>query len=273
MERISDNAHLAAPSSPPTLKRKRSDSALPSPPLSANDRHGIQTLERAVNVLSTAATALSQVTLLYQSDHKARDGLVKAVDLLVRINQGGGKLVICGVGKSGLVAMKLVATMKSLGLATSFLHAAEAVHGDLGDIRPNDAVLFISYSGRTAELLGLLEHMPPSIPILAITSHILPADCALLSARSSSILLPAPIHELEEESFGVCAPTTSTTVAIAVGDMLALTAAEALHDGKTKDIFRKNHPGGAIGSQCPGIGRDYEGKSCTKKAKGPISPS
>ena len=61
-------------------------------------------------------------------------------------------------------------------------------------------------------------------------------------------MLPAPIHEAEEISFGVCAPTTSTTVAIAVGDMLALTVAERLHEGRTSQVFRKNHPGGAIGA-------------------------
>jgi D-arabinose 5-phosphate isomerase GutQ len=224
-------------------------------------------LSRAVNVLSTAATALSQVTFLYQSDHVARDGLLQAVDVITKSNEAGGKLIICGVGKSGLVGRKMVATMKSLGIASSFMHASEALHGDLGDIRKvrvnvwrrrdrnhthgiqNDTIMFISYSGKTAELMALLDHIPPHTPILAITSHTKPGDCPLIHGRTNSILLPAPIHELEETSFGVCAPTTSTTVTIAVGDMLALTVAEALHEEETKAVFRKNHPGGAIGAK------------------------
>ena len=127
------------PASPPAarrdLKRRRSGSMLLTPPLSNNDCDGERILRRAVNVLSTAATALSQVTILYQSDRVARDGLLRAVECVKRANEAGGKLVVCGVGKSALVGNKLVATMKSLGLAAAFLHAAEALHGDLGDLR------------------------------------------------------------------------------------------------------------------------------------------
>ena len=104
-------------------------------PLSINDAENTRILDRAVNVLSAAATALSQVTFLYQSDPAARDGLARAVECVSTVNDKGGKLIICGVGKSGLIGQKMVATMKSLGLGASFLHAAEAIHGDLGDIR------------------------------------------------------------------------------------------------------------------------------------------
>ena len=118
-------------------KRKRVDfeSQPLTPPLSATDPDGTRHLSRAVNVLSTAATALSQVTLLYQSDHNARDGLLQAVETITTNSEAGGKVIICGVGKSGLVGRKMVATMKSLGVSCSFMHAAEALHGDLGDIR------------------------------------------------------------------------------------------------------------------------------------------
>ncbi|KAH7069605.1 hypothetical protein BKA63DRAFT_85840 [Paraphoma chrysanthemicola] len=242
------------PSSPVSHKRKRAEfeSQPLTPPLAPTDPEGTRLLSRAVNVLSTAATALSQVTLLYQSDQAAQDGLLQAVETVTKLNEAGGKLIVCGVGKSGLVGRKIVATMKSLGLACSFMHAAEALHGDLGDIRKNDAILFISYSGKTSELLALLPHIPTDTPILAITSHKSATECLLLQAHPNTILLPAPIHELEETSFGVCAPTTSTTVTIAVGDMLALTVAEALYDddeGGVKDVFRRNHPGGAIGAK------------------------
>jgi hypothetical protein len=98
-------------------------------------------------------------------------------------------------------------------------------------------------------LLIVLDHIPPSTPVLAISSYTHAKECLLLRERDNAILLPAPIHEKEEASFGVCAPTTSTTVAIAVGDMLALTLADAVHEEKTKHVFQKNHPGGAIGAK------------------------
>lgn len=126
-----------APASPISHKRKRADSDTQplTPPLSATDPEGTRLLSRAVNVLSTAATALAQVSMLYETDPVAREGLLQAVELVTNVNNAGGKLIICGVGKSGLVGQKMVATMKSLGIGSSFMHAAEAIHGDLGDIR------------------------------------------------------------------------------------------------------------------------------------------
>lgn len=137
MTAVLENPSARIPVSPKSLKRKRAGSdVLPlTPPLSATEPEGTRLLSRAVTVLSTAATALSQVTFLYQSDHVAREGLLNAVEVVTRASEAGGKLIICGVGKSGLVGRKLVATMKSLGIASSFMHAAEALHGDLGDIR------------------------------------------------------------------------------------------------------------------------------------------
>lgn len=205
------------------------------------------------------------------------------------MSEAGGKLIVCGVGKSGLVGRKIVATMKSLGIPSSFMHATEALHGDLGDVRKvrlcyqawfgasantgqNDAIMFISYSGKTAELMALLDHIPAQVPILAITSHTHPSQCQLLNERPDAILLPAPIHELEETSFGVCAPTTSTTVTIAVGDMLALTVAEALHDEETKTVFKRNHPGGAIGDKARRKVLDKPGVITAKRQSGMITP-
>lgn len=117
----------------PPLKRKRSSPL--TPPLSEDEPGTTATLDRAIHVLSTEAAALSHVTMLYQTDPTARTGLLRAIETINRVNEAGGKLIICGVGKSGLVGMKTVATMKSLGLGSSFMHAAEALHGDLGDIR------------------------------------------------------------------------------------------------------------------------------------------
>ena len=123
--------------------------------------------------------------------------------------------------------------------------------------------------------MAVLEHVPLSTPVLALTSHSKPRDCPLLRERPDGILLPAPIHELEEVSFGVCAPTTSTTVAIAVGDMLALTVADALYSDKKGSVFRANHPGGAIGQKTrqKDVAVEEEEERIAKRPKGLPSPA
>lgn len=109
----------------------------------------------------------------------------------------------------------------------------------------------ISYSGSTGELLALLPHISDNIPMIAMTSHTHPSSCPLLRNRGNSLLLPAPIHELEKTSFNISAPTTSTTVALALGDALALAVAQKIHTSMGKssaEVFQLNHPGGAIGA-------------------------
>lgn len=213
-------------------------------------------LRAALHVLATESSAVSHIHNLYSTSPTAQTALLSAIDLIQASHARGGRLVICGVGKSGLVGAKTVATLKSLGVGAALLHAAEAMHGDLGDIRPDrDVLCFVTFSGTTGELLALLPHVPSSVPILAITAHPDPATCPLFAGRGpgcgpgQAVLLPATIPESEETSFGVRAPTTSTTVAITVGDMLALAAAERIHGGReeVKKTFDRNHPGGAIG--------------------------
>ena len=158
------------------------------------------------------------------------------------------------MGKSGWIAQKLVATFNSVGIVAMFLHPTEALHGDLGVIRPNDAIIMITFSGKTQELLTLLPHIPSYVPLMVMTSHVVPQTCPLLTnsrrERSNSILLPAPIHISEKEAFGLSAPTASTTVALALGDGIALAVADRMHaepDRMPADVFNMNHPGGAIG--------------------------
>ncbi|KAL1306183.1 hypothetical protein AAFC00_004285 [Neodothiora populina] len=227
-------------------KRQRL-SPTPSPPADLEVSHETTTLATATRVLLVEAQALSHICRHYETDPYARTGLYTSVERIVASQKLGGKVIVCGVGKSGLVGRKTVATMKSMGIASSFMHAAEAAHGDLGDIRKNDVLLFISFSGKTSELLNLLPHLSPDISVIAMTSHSRPSDCPLLKEHDGT-LLPSPLHEPEEVSFGICAPTTSTTVQIAIGDMLALTVAESIHMDQKGRVFRKNHPGGAIGA-------------------------
>ena len=111
----------------------------------------------------------------------------------------------------------------------------------------DDTILFISYSGRTPELLNTIQHIPVTNQIIALTSHKEIEFCPLLDARPDAILLPAPIHESEERCFGVGAPSTSATVALVIGQSLAISVAQKLHGSEMQRVFKRNHPGGAIG--------------------------
>ncbi|KAI0885526.1 SIS domain-containing protein [Annulohypoxylon maeteangense] len=206
-----------------------------------------QRLSGAVHVLNTEATALRSLTHLYKTDATATQGFDAAVGAITRHGgERGSKLVICGVGKSGHIAKKLVATFNSLGVHATFLHPTEALHGDLGKIGKHDTVLFITFSGKTAELLALLPHLDAALPVIVLTSHTHPDACEIIRRRPDAILLPAPIHEPETASFGVSAPTTSTTTALALGDALAVVASSETH-AAVPSVFARNHPGGAIG--------------------------
>lgn len=207
-------------------------------------------LAGAVHVLSTETRALQLVTNLYSTDEIARDGFNRAVEAITQ-RQGdrgkNGKVVVIGVGKSGHIAKKLVATFNSLAIQAVFLHPTEALHGDLGQIAHNDTLLLITFSGKTPELLMLLPHLDEDLPLILLTAHTRPDTCEIIRHRPDTILLPAPIHETETKSFGVSAPTTSTTVALTVGDALAIVASREIHPS-VASVFAKNHPGGAIGA-------------------------
>jgi D-arabinose 5-phosphate isomerase GutQ len=168
------------------------------------------------------------------------------VKAITRFQGDKGKLVICGIGKSGHIAKKLVATMNSLKIHATYLHPTEALHGDLGKVGKHDTILLITFSGKTPELLSLLPHFDSSLPLIVMTSHTHPSTCEIVKHRPDTILLPAPIHQSETDSFGFNAPTTSTTMALALGDALAVVISNELHIN-VQAVFSQNHPGGAIG--------------------------
>ncbi|TVY29217.1 Arabinose 5-phosphate isomerase [Lachnellula hyalina] len=204
-------------------------------------------LTNAVHVLSTEATSLSRLTMLYETDPIARRGFNSAVETITRYGGRKGKVLVCGVGKSGHIGVKLVATFLSLKIPAVFLHPTEALHGDLGAVNDHDTILFISNSGKTGELLALLPHFDTSLPTIIMTSHTHPSNCEIIKQRPGTILLPAPIHISETDAFGVNAPTISTTMALALGDALAIAVSRELHSNLAS-VFLKNHPGGAIGA-------------------------
>ncbi|KYK60388.1 hypothetical protein DCS_01525 [Drechmeria coniospora] len=239
------------PPSPPTPSISAYDGSLCEPTDSFSLAEATATrrrLARGLHVLNIEADALTNLSKLYETDDAARDGFDKAVRTIATRSAASGKLVVIGVGKSGHIGKKLVATLQSLAIRSVFLHPTEALHGDLGIVGPHDALLFITYSGKTQELLLLLPHLAEALPTIILTSHERPETCEFIKHRPNTILLPAPIPESEVTTFGVSAPSTSTTVALALCDALAITVANELHQNVPAE-FARNHPGGAIGAK------------------------
>jgi D-arabinose 5-phosphate isomerase GutQ len=211
-------------------------------------------IKRCLHVLQTERLALSHLEELYKSSSDAQAAMLGSVTQIIHSETHHGKVIFTGIGKSGHIATKICATFNSLGIQAVCLHPAEALHGDLGVIRPNDTIIMITYSGRTPELLSLVRHIPSSIPLIIMTAHTNPHSCPLLThstrQKAKNFLLPTTLHETETSSFGFSAPTTSTTITLALGDSLALSVADTLHTStglSTPSVFAGNHPGGAIG--------------------------
>ncbi len=160
----------------------------------------------------------------------------KAVQL---IKGSTGRVIISGIGKSGLIARKIAATMTSTGTPAAFLHPTESVHGDLGIVGANDVAILLSKSGETVELLPLLEQLTRlGVPCIAITG-----DARSTLAKQCTVALDAWIRE--EACPHDLAPTTSTTLALALGDALAVALLE--EKGFRREDFARFHPGGSLG--------------------------
>jgi D-arabinose 5-phosphate isomerase GutQ len=165
------------------------------------------------------------------------DAFVKAVETILAAK---GRVICTGIGKSGHVARKIAATMASTGTQAYFVHATEASHGDLGMIGQDDVVLALSKSGETKELADMLSYAKRySIPLIGMTAK---ADSTL--GRAADILLQVP--DAAEACAETNAPTTSTTLMIALGDALAVALLES--KGFKADHFKVFHPGGKLGA-------------------------
>ncbi|HUT49923.1 MAG TPA: KpsF/GutQ family sugar-phosphate isomerase [Alphaproteobacteria bacterium] len=166
------------------------------------------------------------------------DRIVAALDILEKVT---GRVVVTGMGKSGHIARKIAATMASVGTPALYVHPGEASHGDLGMITRADAILALSYSGETGELADLVSYTRRySIPLIAITAK---ADSTLAQAADVALTLPAAA---EACPLGL-APTTSTTMTLALGDALAVALLE--RRGFSSDDFQVLHPGGRLGKR------------------------
>jgi arabinose-5-phosphate isomerase len=187
-------------------------------------------LEAGKSVLYQEADALKRLA-------ESLDGAyLKALDILAAV---GGRVIVTGMGKSGHIARKIAATLASTGTPSQFVHPAEASHGDLGMVTSKDAVLALSNSGETVELSDIIGYARRwNIPLIGITMK---AESALGSAADVTLVLP----KIPEAGAMGLAPTTSTTMMLALGDALAISLYE--RKGLSAEDFHELHPGGKLG--------------------------
>lgn len=179
-----------------------------------------------------------EANTLLESAKNIGDVFDKAVEIILNCK---GKLIVTGVGKSGLIGAKMAATFASTGTPSFFLHPTEALHGDLGMISHNDVVIAISYSGESEELSSILPHVKRfDIPLIGMTK-----DKNSTLGRYSDLVIDVVV---EKEACPLnIAPTSSTTLTLALGDALAVCLMKAKNFKKSD--FASFHPGGALGKQ------------------------
>lgn len=187
-------------------------------------------------ILAAESKAISQIP--YSPDYD------RAVELIVdRVYRNGGKLVTAGMGKAGQIALNIATTFSSTGIPAVNLHPSEAQHGDLGVLQPRDVMLLISNSGRTNEIISLVEltkNLYDRIPIIVITGN---ADSALAKLADATLVTAcAP----EVCPLGLT-PTTSTTMMTVIGDILVVNVMRLT--GFTKADYAKRHHGGYLGEK------------------------
>ena len=189
-----------------------------------------QIIERGRRVVRMEREALAE------SENRLGDSFARAVEILA---ESTGRAIVSGVGKSGLIGRKIAATLTSTGTPATFLHPAESLHGDLGIVGSSDVAILISKSGESNELVALLEHLKRlGVCTIAITGN---PESTL--SRHTDVALDGWVRE--EACVLDLAPTTSTTVALAIGDALAVALLE--EKGFKADDFARLHPGGSLG--------------------------
>ncbi|MDX6614722.1 MAG: arabinose-5-phosphate isomerase [Blastocatellia bacterium] len=189
--------------------------------------------EQIVSLLQMEARAIDDAVNRLQ-----RDQVERVIEILTNCK---GKVVLLGVGKSGIIAQKIAATMTSSGTASIYLHPSDALHGGLGIVTPEDVVIALSNSGETDELIQMLPYLKRrQVPIIALVGNV----NSTLAGRADALLDAS----VDQEACPLnLAPTTSTTVALAIGDALAMTLMQA--KGLTSADFALNHPAGQLGKR------------------------
>ena len=210
----------------PSKSRVRANTNVHNDDISDDD---IEVGRRVLRIEAAGLEALSSVL---------DESFVTALDILASV-ESLGRIIVTGMGKSGHVARKIASTLASTGSPALYVHPAEASHGDLGMITKADAVLALSNSGETPELADIVAYCKRhNIPLVAITGR---RASALDRASNVSLIIP----DSAEASPMNLAPTTSTTVMIALGDALAVALLERV--GFTSEDFQQRHPGGQLG--------------------------
>jgi len=184
----------------------------------------------AKNVIATEIAALKKLNKSFDNSFS------RAIDLIAKCR---GKIILAGIGKSGLISRKISATLSSVGTPSFYLNPGEAAHGNLGQINNKDILLILSYSGETEELKNIIQYVNRfGIPLIGVASK---KNSLLLKASDIRIVLP----EVREAGEGSFVPTSSTTMQLAFGDALAV----ALMNKKkfNKFHFRQLHPAGTLG--------------------------
>ncbi|MEC4816811.1 MAG: KpsF/GutQ family sugar-phosphate isomerase [Scytonema sp. PMC 1069.18] len=190
-------------------------------------------VHQTIQLLKLEAEAIHQAANRLKSEQ-----IEQALTLLTNCK---GKVVLTGVGKSGIVAQKITATLNSVGIVSVYLHPCDALHGDLGVVTASDVAVLLSNSGETEELIEIIPHLQHrQVPMIAILGNI----CSTIAA-CADVVLDATV---DREACPLnLAPTTSTTVALAIGDAIAMTLMQ-MRGITTKD-FAINHPAGRLGKR------------------------
>ena len=190
------------------------------------------TIKRGRQVLEIEANAI--LALIDRLDQRFEQAVVL-------LDQCQGRVVVTGMGKSGIIGRKIAATLASIGVPSVFLHPAEGIHGDLGMVSRGDLVIALSNSGETEELLKIL----PAIKRLGVPMISLTGNVKSMLAKNSDVVLDVSVKE--EACPLDLAPTASTTATLALGDALAMALLE--HKGVRPEDFARFHPGGALGKR------------------------
>jgi arabinose-5-phosphate isomerase len=193
--------------------------------------------KRALEILTTQQLAVKSVIVT--------PAMLQAIEKIATMKARGGKIITTGMGKAGIIATKMSATLASIGLPSFFVSPAEAAHGDVGRIAPGDLVIVFSHSGSTGEVVSMVE-----------TLHALNGkqNVVIAIGGADKPKIPADIivsyGTIQESCVVAKVPSTSTTLMLVIADVLAITAAESL--GLDDSWFKARHPGGAIGQAYKG---------------------
>lgn len=216
-------------------------------------------LKMMKNVLLMEAQAITEAI-----DKISEENVNKLIAIYYQLQRSRGSLFFCGIGKSGIIAEKIAATFTSLGLRSFPLHPVEALHGDLGLVHPNDAIIFLSKSGTTNEIMKLMPFIPVKkemrIGLLGNTNEIIGEHCGVIFDCSVK----------KEACINNQAPTNSSTLALAMGDAIAVVY-ENLID-LSKEDFAVNHPGGLLGKSLIVKVKDlmWPASKCPQVSKGAL---